>query len=115
VVWTRAEELYAECRRMSDRGKPFGLKSKAGNVVASLNFNLNDLSAVVGSTQLKKLPGIVRRRQALASRIIGKNGFKISVFSVQANCLGARPSIRAILTGILLVPTRLRRWMIILT
>ncbi len=91
VVWTRAEELYAECRRMSDRGKPFGLKSKAGNVVASLNFNLNDLSAVVGSTQLKKLPGIVRRRQALASRIIsGLRG--VAMVSVPPMLKGAEPS-----------------------
>ena len=67
VVFTRDEGLYWRCRRYSDRGKPFGLEGEAQNVVCSLNCNLNDLSAVIGRAQLRRLPGIVagRRRGAL--------------------------------------------------
>jgi len=65
VVYTRNEETYKWARRCSDRGKPFGLPAGATNCVASLNYNLNDLSAAIGSVQLKKLPGIVRRRRRI--------------------------------------------------
>lgn len=69
MVWTADEELYKKVRRASDRGKPFGLPESASCCQATLNFNLNDLSAVIGSTQLKKLPGIVQRRRDLVKRI----------------------------------------------
>ncbi len=69
IVWTADEELYKKVRRASDRGKPFGLPESASCCQATLNFNLNDLSAVIGSVQLKKLPGIVQRRRDLVKRI----------------------------------------------
>ena len=65
VVYTRNEETYKWVRRYSDRGKPFGLPAGATNCVATLNYNLNDLSATIGSMQLKKLPGIVQRRRRM--------------------------------------------------
>src|SRR5205807_2154225 len=51
VVFTRREEVYWEARRVSDRGKPFGLEGVKGNVIASLNLNLNDLAATIGRVQ----------------------------------------------------------------
>ena len=70
IVFTRSEKLAVACRRISDRGKPFGLPQERGtNVVASLNLNLNDLAAVIGSVQLAKLPDIVARRRALVKKI----------------------------------------------
>jgi len=66
VVYTRHEKIYRQARRVSDRGKPFFLPPGSTNCVAALNLNLNDLSAVIGGVQLKKLPGIVRRRRRMA-------------------------------------------------
>ena len=63
LVFTKDESLYAHARRVSDRGKPFGMPAGSTNPVALLNFNLNDLSAAIGREQLKKLPGVVRRRK----------------------------------------------------
>lgn len=68
VVFTRDEDLYWEAKRFADRGKPFNLEA-GGNVRAGLNLNSNELSAAIGRVQLKKLPGIVARRQAVAARV----------------------------------------------
>jgi len=70
LVFTRDEELAKQVRRHSDRGKPFGLQGTHGNVVCSLNFNLNDLSACIGLVQLRKLPTIVQGRQRSARVLI---------------------------------------------
>ena len=66
VVFTKSKELYWSSRRYSDRGKPFGLTGTHGNVAASHNLNLNDLSACIGRVQLRKLPRIIRGRQRSA-------------------------------------------------
>jgi len=68
VVYTREEDLYWRARRLSDRGKPFGVDAP-GNVVASLNLNLDDLSAAIGRVQLEKLPDVVERRRQLVAAI----------------------------------------------
>jgi len=80
VVFTRSEEIYWRVRRFADRGKPFGIEGAAGNVAASLNCNMDELSAAIGRAQLRKLPDIVRRRRDLARRI----------------ALGARRSLQAV-------------------
>ena len=69
IVFTRNEALGRACRKFSDRGKPFGLPEGSTNVVASLNFNLTDLAAVIGSAQLAKLPSIVARRRAIVKTV----------------------------------------------
>ncbi|MBP5640464.1 MAG: DegT/DnrJ/EryC1/StrS family aminotransferase [Victivallales bacterium] len=69
VVYTRNEALHWEGRRFADRGKPFGLKDATYNVRAGLNCNLNDLSAVIGVEQLKKLPSIVERRNVVGEAV----------------------------------------------
>jgi len=74
VVYTRNETLYWQARRFADRGKPFNIENPQGNVVAGINCNLNDLSAVIGSVQLKKLPGIIAGRRKVGEAI--KTGLK---------------------------------------
>ncbi len=69
LVYTRNEELYWRARRAADRGKPFNLEAAAGNRIATLNFNLTELAAVVGRAQLRKLPGIVARRREVVARL----------------------------------------------
>ena len=62
VVFTKREDLYWRCRQASDRGKPFGVENpEAGNVLCSLNLNLNDLSACIGRVQLRRLPDMLAR------------------------------------------------------
>ncbi len=69
IVYTQNEKLFWQARRFADRGKPFNIENPAGNVVAGLNCNLNELSAAVGSAQLKKLPGIIERRRKVGETL----------------------------------------------
>jgi len=68
VVYTTDENLHWRARRFADRGKPMNLDAP-GNVVAGLNCNLNELSAAIGSAQLKKLPKIIEARRKVAQAI----------------------------------------------
>jgi dTDP-4-amino-4,6-dideoxygalactose transaminase len=70
VVYTHDEDLYWRARRAADRGKPFNLEGPGGNRIASLNFNFMELAAVIGRAQLRKLPGIVAHRRALAQPLL---------------------------------------------
>jgi len=69
VVYTRSEKLHWQGKRFADRGKPFNIKNARGNVVAGINCNLNDLSAAIGSAQIKKLPKIVARRKYIGETV----------------------------------------------
>lgn len=68
VVYTRNETLHWQARRFADRGKPFNIDATS-NVVAGLNCNLNDLSAVIGSAQIKKLPTMIAMRRKIGAAI----------------------------------------------
>jgi dTDP-4-amino-4,6-dideoxygalactose transaminase len=60
-------------------------------VVASLNFNMNDLSATIGSVQLKKLPETIARRRAVVKEIgAGLRG--LSTIGIPALVPGAEAS-----------------------
>ncbi len=69
VVFSRDEKIYWAARRAADRGKPFGIEGAAGNVLASINLNSNDLNAAIGRVQLKKLPRIVENRRKFAAAV----------------------------------------------
>ena len=71
VVFTKDRETARWARRFSDRGKPFGLPEARGNVVASHNMNLSDLAACIGRVQLRKLPGMIRKRRASIGFLAG--------------------------------------------
>jgi len=91
IVFTKNEELYWKIRRCADRGKPFGLPPGSTNVIASLNFNLDELSCAIGRVQLRKLPKIVERRREIVQRI--KEGIDDSEpISIPACIPGAEPS-----------------------
>ena len=88
VVYTQDEKLHWQGRQFADRGKPFGVPAGSGtvgNVIAGINCNLNDLSGAIGSTQLKKLPGIIANRvkvgngvrDALASNPVIQVGWQV--------------------------------------
>lgn len=69
VVYTKDEALYWRARQASDRGKPYGLPAGSTNEIASLNFNLNDLAAVIGQEQLRKLSSIVEKRRDIVAEL----------------------------------------------
>ncbi len=91
LVYTRDETTYQAIRRASDRGKPFFLPAGSTNVTASLNLNLNDLAATIGTVQLKKLPHIVTQRRAIVSEI-GEGIDGLPTVSIPQPVPGAQPS-----------------------
>jgi len=70
LIFTRDENLYWRVRRCADRGKPFGLEGTNGNVVAGLNCNMDPVQAAVGCVQLRRLGGMIRKRQRLAAALV---------------------------------------------
>jgi len=91
LVFTRDESRYHMIRRASDRGKPFFLSAGSTNVMASLNLNLNDLSAAIGRVQLRKLPANVKRRRAVVADLAEALG-EDRCISIPAPLPGAEPS-----------------------
>ena len=69
VVFTRDAMIFARARQIADRGKPFGAVTPGGNVVASLNFNQDEISLAIGRVQLAKLPAFLRIRRAFAAAV----------------------------------------------
>jgi dTDP-4-amino-4,6-dideoxygalactose transaminase len=69
VVYTTDETLFWEAKRFADRGKPINIDGETMNIRAGLNCNSNELSAAIGLVQLKKLPGIIERRQNIGETI----------------------------------------------
>lgn len=69
IVFTRDTRLFTRVRQVADRGKPYGALGTPGNMVASLNFNQDELSCAIGRVQLEKLPGALRNRRAFADAV----------------------------------------------
>jgi len=67
VVFTRDTLLFARARQITDRGKPYGALGNPANLVASLNFNQDEISMAIGCVQLEKLPGAIAARRAFVS------------------------------------------------
>lgn len=91
IVYTKSEELYWSIRQAADRGKPFGISEPNGNVVASLNFNLDEIGAAIGREQLKKLPGIVERRREVVAKLT-EEFKKLNALIVPEQIAGAEAS-----------------------
>jgi len=70
IVFTRDTRLFTKVRQIADRGKPYGALGTPGNVVASLNFNQDELSSAIGRVQLEKLPGALKNRRAFADAVV---------------------------------------------
>ena len=71
AVFTPDEELYWRVRRYADRGKPFGTDA-TGNVAASLNLNMDEISSTIGRVQLERLPDRLAARRKLVAAISGR-------------------------------------------
>lgn len=69
AVFTRDRMIFARARQIADRGKPYGAVTPGGNVVASLNFNQDELSLAIGRVQLRRLPQFLKVRRAFASAV----------------------------------------------
>ncbi len=91
VVYTKNEDTYWKLRQYADRGKPFGLEAGATNCVASLNFNLDEISSAIGIEQLKKIRGIVDARRNFV-KILSKKLEKLESISVPAVDEGTKSS-----------------------
>jgi perosamine synthetase len=74
VVFTRDTLLFARLRQVADRGKPYGTIGNPGNLIASLNFNQDEISMAIGRVQLKKLPGSINARRSFAALV--RNGIQ---------------------------------------
>lgn len=72
VVYTRNSILFARARQITDRGKPFSVVGGSTNIVASLNFNQDEISLAIGRVQLRKLPQSIAARRAFSLSAIGQ-------------------------------------------
>ncbi|MDF1513312.1 MAG: DegT/DnrJ/EryC1/StrS family aminotransferase [Anaerolineae bacterium] len=91
IVFTQDEALYQVVRRASDRGKPFFLPEGTRNVFASLNLNLNEISAAIGREQLRKLPGSIDQRRKVTALLIERIQ-DLDCVSIPSPLPGAEPS-----------------------
>jgi len=91
VVFTRDTLLFARARQVIDRGKPFGTLGNPANLIASLNFNQDEISMAIGRVQLEKLPGALRARRNFASQVASglKDVKGVSFIGDAPGCSGA--------------------------
>lgn len=82
LVFTRSEERYWQARRWADRGKPFNIENPQGNVIASLNCNMDEIHAAIGLANLRKLPGFVQNRRRIAQIVADGCTSKLSAISM---------------------------------
>lgn len=91
VVFTRDSLTFARVRQAADRGKPHGALGTHANVVASLNFNQDEISMAIGRVQLEKLPASLEKRRrfshAVQSGLQGVEG--VSLLGDAPGCSGA--------------------------
>jgi perosamine synthetase len=91
VVFTRDTLLFARIRQVADRGKPFGAIGNPTNLIASLNFNQDEISMAIGRVQLKKLPGSINARRGFAALVRDRlQGVKeVSLIGERSDCLSS--------------------------
>jgi perosamine synthetase len=91
VVFTKDTLLFARVRQVSDRGKPYGALGNPANLVASLNFNQDEISMAIGRVQLEKLAGAIKARRTFASLVeTGLNEVdNVSLLGDPPDCLGS--------------------------
>ena len=82
AVFTKSEEMYWNIRRAADRGKAFNMPAGSTNVVPAINCNMDEIHAVIGRVQLKKLPDIIARRKAFVNLLTKKGMDKLKVVKI---------------------------------
>jgi len=68
MVLTNDEKLYWNAKRFADRGKPFNSDDES-NLFLGLNYRMTELEAAIGRIQLKKLKGIISKRQKIVKKL----------------------------------------------
>jgi perosamine synthetase len=91
VVFTLDPFLSVKAKRIADRGKPIGAQGNPGNLIASLNFNQDEISMAIGRVQLEKLPSSVRSRRVFAALVeAGLQGAdSVTLIGDQPDCQGS--------------------------
>jgi dTDP-4-amino-4,6-dideoxygalactose transaminase len=91
VVFTKDTLLYARVRQVADRGKPHGALGNPANLIASLNFNQDEISMAIGRVQLQKLPAWIEARRSFAALVsAGVKGIDgVSIVADSPNCLSS--------------------------
>lgn len=75
VVFTQDLTLFSRAKQVADRGKSYDQAGHQANMIASLNFNQDEISMAIGRVQLAKLPSFIKARRAFASQVeIGIRG-----------------------------------------
>lgn len=69
IVFTRDALLFSRVRQLADRGKSFGSLRRQGNLIATLNFNQDEISMAIGRVQLDKLPRAIKARRDFAGAV----------------------------------------------
>lgn len=68
MVITNNKDLYWNAKRFADRGKPFNSK-EGSNLFLGLNYRMTELEAAIGRVQLRKLKGIISKRQKIVEKL----------------------------------------------
>lgn len=91
IVFTKDARLIARARQIADRGKAYGTRGSAGNLIASLNFNQDEISMAIGRVQLDKLPDAIQARRTFASLVeTGLHGVDgVSLICDPSDCLSS--------------------------
>jgi perosamine synthetase len=91
VVFTKDDSLFQRVKQIADRGKPHGARGAQGNLIASLNFNQDEISMAIGRVQLEKLQAGIDARRAFASLVeIGLRDMDgVSLIREPHSCLGS--------------------------
>jgi dTDP-4-amino-4,6-dideoxygalactose transaminase len=91
VVFTKDALLFARARQVIDRGKPFGTLGSPANLIASLNFNQDEISMAIGRVQLEKLPRALQARRNFVALVANglTNVGGVSVAGDAPGCVGA--------------------------
>jgi perosamine synthetase len=69
MVLTNNEDLYWQCKRFADRGKPFNAPDAHDNLFMGMNYRMTELQAAVGRVQLKKTDEVAAARRAIVARL----------------------------------------------
>jgi len=70
VIFSKNKDLIEKSKQIADRGKLFENEKYTGrNIELGLNCNMDEISAAIGSTQIKKLPAILSKTNYLGETI----------------------------------------------
>jgi perosamine synthetase len=69
MLTTADDEVARRARSFANHGRPSGASHLYTHPQFGLNYRLTDLAAAIGRVQLRRLPGAIRARQTLSSKL----------------------------------------------